>query len=211
MDNPSASSSHLTTDFDGRGGGRAAWADFHSNKNTKLAERVGKKEVRGMCSPVRTVWADGLVILIGVGLFLSSGCGEDAGYEGPERAAVSGKVTLDGSPLPYGTVTFISTEGEGRRASGLISDGSYSIPEGQGPNLGKCKVEILGFEKAPAAADDGLGEGGEGAEEEDAGDDEGEGESVGPQIIPPQYNAQTTLEADIVSGENENDFPLTSK
>jgi hypothetical protein len=155
-----------------------------------------------------------LVVFAGLGL-VTLGCG-GPDYEGEERAAVSGSVTLDGNAVTYGVITF-SPAGEGRTASGPIQDGKYAIDELNGPNLGPYKVQILGYEKAP----EGIGaDGGEGSEEEPVIGEEGAGEDeeeqvegsddVGDQIVPPKYNTATELEVEITSGENTHDFPLTS-
>ena len=45
----------------------------------------------------RAIVVCGLAGCLVIGLCLTSGCGGGAGYEGPERAAVQGKVTFDGS------------------------------------------------------------------------------------------------------------------
>ncbi len=130
-------------------------------------------------------------------LLLFAGCG-GADYDGPERAAVSGTVTVDGVPLPFGTITFKPT-GDGRMANGAIEEGVYSIPEESGPNLGSYMVDIRGYANSPAA----LGE--------EEGDEETEEEqefNLGPQIVPEAYNAATTLQVEIASGENTQDFPL---
>lgn len=166
----------------------------------------------------RRTLAIGLALVAAAVLSVSCGCGGEASYDGPPRAAVSGTVTLDGTPVVYGIVTFES--GQGRTASGQIRDGSYSIPEGQGPNLGTYKVTILGYEKGPssgAANEEGeepvVGE--EGVGEEGEGDDEGGGgeseEEFGKMIVPAKYNAATELEVEITSGANTHDFPLTSQ
>lgn len=158
-----------------------------------------------MCRSNRTLWAGGLAIVMGASLLLLTGCGGGAGYEGEERAAVSGTVSFDGKPLPYGTVTFVAI-GAGRRASGMIQDGKYSIPEAQGPNLGKYRVEIIGHAKAPVQAPEPA-EGGEGGEE---GEDEERSPDLGPQIIPDKYQGPgSELQEEIVSGENPINFTLT--
>lgn len=168
----------------------------------------------------RTVWSCAMGILIAATMVFSAGCG-GPGYEGDERAAVSGAVTFNGNPLPYGTISFTST-GEGRMASGLIENGSYSIPEELGPNLGTYKVEIEGFAAAPVEGggeeDAGEGEeGGEGGDEapddvdEDAGvddDDEVEGEAEGGEYGEAIVH-KVDLEAEIKSGKNDDlDFAL---
>ena len=167
-----------------------------------------------MISANRTVLAVTLALAMGFGLSLLNGCSGGGGYEGEERAAVSGTVTLDGSPLPYGTISFVPAD-EGRRANAAISDGSYSIPEEQGPNLGEYKVEILGFDKPPEG--DEEGEEHEGEEEEDDGAMDDDDEEGGPgrpgekPMVPPRYNAETELTALLVSGDNEHNFELESE
>lgn len=142
-----------------------------------------------------------VVVFCVVGLLLlSAGCG-GGGYDGPERAAVGGTVTMDGTPVPYGIITFMPL-GDGRMANGTIEDGAYTIPEEKGPNLGQYKVDIRGYAKSPSAM--GEGEGGEEVEQEQEFD-------MGPEIVPQKYNASTTLEVEITSGDNTHDFPLTKE
>ena len=71
-----------------------------------------------------------------------SGCGR-AEYEGDQRFPLSGKVTFDGKPVEWGSISFIPLSGEEQRASGgVIKDGVYSVPEAKGANAGKYRVEI---------------------------------------------------------------------
>lgn len=132
--------------------------------------------------------AASLVVLV-----VAAGCGQGAKYEGPQRAAVSGQVTLDGKPLPYGTINFMGA-GEGRSASGAIQNGAYSIPEEQGPNPGSYKVAIVGYGKAPS-----------GEMDNDFSAD------LGPQVVPKKFNAETTLQVEITSGVNAHNFELATK
>jgi hypothetical protein len=160
----------------------------------------------------RIIAVSGVLLVIGAALCLSIGCGGGgADYQGDERAAVAGSVTLDGGPLATGTITFVPTA-EGKRASAMILKGNYSIAESQGPNLGKYKVEILGFEGGLQTGDGS--EDSQPSDGEDDGKDEGRG--GGParaqgQLVPAKYNTATTLEVEIASGENKHDFDLTSK
>lgn len=58
-------------------------------------------------------------ILVTVGLLLaSSGCGQ-------KDAAISGKVTFQGAPIPVGTIAFIGQDG--KVVSGTIDKGTYSV------------------------------------------------------------------------------------
>jgi hypothetical protein len=140
-----------------------------------------------------------------MGLVVTAGCDGGGDYEGAERAPVSGTVTLDGNPVPWGTINFQPESQSGRMSFAPIEDGAYSIPEERGPNLGQYKVRIDGYAEKPAgAAEEEETE----VEEEDAED--GDEVSAGPNIVPAKYNLQTTLQVEIVSGENTHDFPLTS-
>src|SRR5262249_49372612 len=56
---------------------------------------------------------------------------------GPAKGKVSGSVTLDGQPLPAGTITFYS--GKGGSVAGEITDGEYSVA---GVLAGEAKVTV---------------------------------------------------------------------
>jgi hypothetical protein len=70
------------------------------------------------------------------------GCGNKE-YNGDQRFPLSGKVTYDGVPIEWGSISFIPAAGTEQRASGgVIKDGVYSVPEAKGVNAGKHRVEI---------------------------------------------------------------------
>ena len=73
--------------------------------------------------------------------FLVSGGDKE---EGPTYAKVTGKVTLNGDPVPNGTVFFVPIEGtEGGASSGAIGkDGTYTLvgPKGKGVVVGTHKI-----------------------------------------------------------------------
>ncbi|MEX1042457.1 MAG: hypothetical protein WDZ51_17630 [Pirellulaceae bacterium] len=65
-----------------------------------------------------------LVLLLFVLLTVTVGCGES----GPATTTVKGKVSLDGKPLPRGSVLFNSTEEAASRArSNIQPDGTYEL------------------------------------------------------------------------------------
>jgi hypothetical protein len=74
----------------------------------------------------------------------ATGCGDGR----PERAAVSGKVSIDGMPLTKGAISFIPVKG--RQASGAIdSEGRYVLScfeKGDGAILGEYQVTVNGVE-----------------------------------------------------------------
>ena len=128
-------------------------------------------------------------------LSFATGCG---GSYAPPRAAVSGKITLDGEPLSQGTITFVPL-GEGVAASGEIANGQFSIDAGKGPSPGKCRVEVLSFqetgEKVPGISDDASGMTAETK-----------------QVIPKEFNTESTLEERVdAKGENVFELTLTSR
>jgi hypothetical protein len=122
------------------------------------------------------------------------GCGGGAG-ELPLQG-ISGKVTLDDQPLDRGQIVFSpEAGGAGTQAGGPISGGSYSIPQAQGLMPGKYSVMITG-----------------GSAVEGDPDDPAKKIKAAPDPIPPQYNARTTLKAEVTSeGPNTFDYPLKSK
>jgi hypothetical protein len=63
----------------------------------------------------------------------ASGCGA-------RRATVSGEVKYNGSPLPSGTITFISQASQNQVAAAEIVDGKYTI---KGIEPGPAKVTVV--------------------------------------------------------------------
>lgn len=79
----------------------------------------------------------------------SSGCGPQA------RFNVTGNVTLDGQPVPAGTVTFIplGTEPAGRTAGvAQISRGRFATRDGRSPGSGRHRVLVNGCDGVPCTS-----------------------------------------------------------
>ena len=127
------------------------------------------------------------VLTVAVSLAALAGCSGG-------RAGVSGKVAYDGKPVDGGVIVFVP-EGDaaGTKVSGDIVGGEYKLPADRGPKPGKYKVEIIWKQKKPSAK-------------------KTDPDVVTPdqtiQVIPPKYNTQTTLNADVKSGSNELNFDL---
>ncbi len=123
------------------------------------------------------------VLLFALGLCCASGCG------GNGKAKVHGKVTLDGQPVPAGSVSFTPVDGNTPTAGGVIKDGTYTaeVP------YGSMRVEIRS-PKAMAAPKPTAGPSHERFEE----------------LIPPQFNSQSKLVKQINASSSELDFELTS-
>lgn len=116
-----------------------------------------------------------------MGLFLC-GCGGVA-RDVPKLGQVTGVVKLDGQPLANAMVQFVP---EHSRMSGGKTDdqGKYELNFNErlkGAAIGKHKVRIT------------------------------VGTPMEPQKIPPKYNVQTELTAEVKEGNNEINFDLKSK
>lgn len=81
----------------------------------------------------------GLLVLGNCLLMAIVGCGTD---DGLGRRAVSGTVTLDGTPLADGSITFEPIEKSTTSSGAIIAGGKYSITREQGLPPGKYRVVI---------------------------------------------------------------------
>ncbi len=116
-------------------------------------------------------------------LLLLSGCGDNGELQ------LSGKVSLDGAPIERGTIRFVAEDGTGPAFESTITSGAYTVKMPPGPK----KVSILGYKKI------------------------GEHHVQGPdsplvddleQIVPAQYNEQTTLIQKVDSSSSSANFDL---
>ena len=134
------------------------------------------------------------------GLLLVIGC-NGGGDSGPQKYAISGSVSVDGSPITEGEILFIKLGENGSRAAGAIVEGKYEIPAESGAVPGEQVVEIRAFRKStrpvspsPLATPEQIAEGSK------------------EQYLPAKYNTQSELNVQITSGEaNEHNFELTTK
>lgn len=129
---------------------------------------------------------------------LLGGCGED---DGLPRQEVSGRVTLDGVPLPTGTIQFqpnASIEQVAVAEGTLIEDGQYRLEPEKGLIPGSYRVIILSHDDNAPSEEELPGGGG--------------GVRLPPELIPPQYNVNTTLVAEVAADkENVFNYDLESK
>ena len=121
----------------------------------------------------------GLVLLV-------SGCG------GIEYFPVTGKVTLDGQPLPGAVVSFMPNDEQGVPSLG-VTDGTgvYTLrqtAELVGAPAGKYTVRITTYREGKPEADPPI--------------------LGAPERVPEQYNIRTTLKAEVKPGEEGNDIPF---
>lgn len=86
----------------------------------------------------------GALLVIGL-LIFAVGCGDGR----PTRVPVSGKVTIDGKPLEYGSIAFLASSGGRPGGSSLGKDGSYAVTmytSKDGLIPGKYKVTVSGVD-----------------------------------------------------------------
>lgn len=122
---------------------------------------------------------------------LAAGCGD---ADGPELAEVTGKVMLNGEPLPDARVQFAPEDG--RPSAGTTDEnGVYELmytSDTSGAVLGMHTVRIT-------TAVEAL---------------EGEGDVAGrearAEVVPPMYNTASELTREVTSGSNTFDFDLES-
>lgn len=144
-------------------------------------EAMGRR-TRDQIVSMCTIFA-GCVIVSGA----ISGCGNESvpeAYSGPPR--VSGSVSLDGVPLVEAEVTFKDSEARTFQME-TDSSGSFVFPQDQpNPPPGKYAVRI-------------NRRGGSGSEASDAD-----------QPLPARFNSKTELVVDVLEGQNQIDFALTT-
>jgi hypothetical protein len=140
----------------------------------------------------------GIALGLALGL-VTAGCG--GASDSLPRQAISGKVTLDGKPLPSGSISFDPDDpGQPNPVSvgATIIDGVYSLPRAEGPTPGIYRVSINAVsESEPVTNREAPG-----APPKKRPKD----------LIPAKYNAKTTLKATVTAGgSNSFDYELTSQ
>lgn len=139
-----------------------------------------------------------------VGLIVTTfvvGCGGKS--EEFSRAAVSGKVTLDGKPLAEGTIRFVPVAPTtGPKVSVTIEQGQFVSDDEHGPVIGKHRVEIQSTDDGGYAFDD---------EQAIERLKQSGARSIEVVRVPPAFNKNSTLTASVSAGEpNEFVFNLQS-
>jgi hypothetical protein len=140
-----------------------------------------------------------LGLMLGAG-FVGCSTGDD---DELPRQAVSGTVTFNGQPLAQGRIQFEPSSPDAKiAAGGEITDGQFAISRDQGPTPGSYRVMVTS-----AGATKTGGDNAPGAEPAKRG-----AVKLPPpaaELIPKEYNAQTTLTAKVeAGGPNRFDFTL---
>lgn len=113
----------------------------------------------------------------------------------PAGSAVSGKVTLDASPLDDAIITFVPLTGGQRQAAWTtIANGQYAIAPSSGLGTGQFRVEIRALRTT-----------GEKANQNDPTLVNAK------EAVPSKYNSKSELVVEIKPGQNIADFELKSK
>lgn len=117
-----------------------------------------------------------------------------------DRVSVSGNVTLDGTAVESGSITFTPIEGTQSPSAGSdLVDGNYEVSRPQGPKPGIYRVEVRSQRKT--------------GKKIPAGSPAPPGTMVDEMVeaIPAAYNRDSKLRAELKAGENRVNFDLKSK
>lgn len=123
-------------------------------------------------------------LILGIAVLGLPGCGH--GLTG-ERQPVSGTVTLDGKPLPYGFIEFSQDADKGQVQTAAVTDGKFNLPANIGLPVGRYCVCLHPY--VPEA--DVL---------ETVSEKERLAISAASDLIPPNYRRRGSLEATIEAG-----------
>lgn len=161
--------------------------------------RTSGRCVRSLMSRVKSS-SSGLAALL-VAAALTVGCGGVKDTLG--RQAVSGEVTLDGTPLEYGTIRFepFGATGKTTATGGIISKGRYSLSAADGLPPGKYTAAISSTGGPPKPTTTDPVEAMNAAAKE----------TVPEEKIPERYNTATEQVVEVEKGKSGKfDFKLTS-
>ncbi len=105
---------------------------------------------------------------------------------------VSGVVTIDGTPVKTGAISFFPTNRKAATAGGEITDGQYSAEVAPGVAKVEIRVpKVVGQKKLYNTPDSPV-------------------RPIMAEVLPAKYNDETQLTVDVQLGTNQHDFPLTS-
>ncbi|MES2793714.1 MAG: hypothetical protein V4719_29135 [Planctomycetota bacterium] len=143
-------------------------------------------------------------------LTAGAGCGFGTSAQ---RGSVSGTVTWNGTPIDEGIIEFVmagdNQGGHESRVAAPIKAGQYLFEELEGPLVGPNRVEI-GARRKTGVVVEGRVPGPKSPGPSATSGGAPEKVELTRQFIPEQYNAKSTLSADVAGGDNQFDFHLTS-
>ncbi|WP_146118549.1 hypothetical protein [Blastopirellula marina] len=126
---------------------------------------------------------------LGAFTLFTVGCG------GPKsnKLEMTGKVTLNGQPLPEGTITIEATDDMGGVDGGMITNGEYKVMTTPGDKLVKINAtKVVGQKKTYNTPDSPM-------------------EDIVQEIIPPKYNQKSELNVTVKEDATSHDFTLEGK
>jgi hypothetical protein len=128
-----------------------------------------------------------------VALAACAGCGDP-------KVAVRGTVTVDGTPVELGAISFEPADGQGVATGGPITDGKYELTGNAAVAPGEKIVRIVGMRKTGRIVE--------------AGPPAPKGAMVEELVpcVPSHFSDKSRLRVEIVAGKpNTHDFALDSK
>lgn len=142
----------------------------------------------------------GTLTLSGALALLISGCGGSG--DGRPRQPLSGEVSFDGHPLEKGQIVFEpKSKGEGITSFGQIADGRFSIDRELGSVPGSYVVRIDSIDLSRLAHNTSK-----------SGQRKNSDRHVSANLIPAQYNMDSTLTAEVKADvSNSYKFALSSR
>ena len=112
------------------------------------------------------------------------------GCRPPTDGAISGTVSVDGTPAAKGSIAFVPTDGKSPPAGGEITDGRYSARVAPGKARVEIRVpKVIGQRKLYDTPDSPF-------------------KQVLVESLPRKYNDQSELTVDVSLGDNTRDFDL---
>ncbi len=124
-----------------------------------------------------------------------AGCQSSVDTDG--RKAITGSVSLNGSPIQSGSIRFEPLAGQTASGS-TIAEGKYEIPAGKGLKPGEYRVFINAVEPETSerSAEDLMNNPGPPRKE----------------LIPAKYNTKSDVKVEVTEeGPNQFDFPIETK
>jgi hypothetical protein len=111
----------------------------------------------------------------------------------PNRGQVVGTVEVDGQPAANGSISFTPIDGNTAGTGGAIVDGRYVVDANIGPSKVAINIpKVVGERKVYDTPDSPK-------------------MPITEELLPPEYNEQTTLTYDVKPGPNEQNFSLKTK
>ena len=124
------------------------------------------------------------LLLAFVGVVACLGCSEPNALG---RKAVSGMISVNGSPLQKGSILFAPVDRNGVSSGAEIVDGAYAIAAHQGLTPGSYTVRIYATDEVAEAVEPTL---------------PGPGVKTQPELIPPAYNMRSELKLEVNESED---------